>query len=179
MSGDLKIRTAPDNDLEAATAVTLASYAEFKDDMPPEIFDGYMDSIVSTMASDRDTVEHIIAERDGEIVASVLLMPANRSVEGPDGEIYIVPLPEVRLLGVLPSERGKGVGRALVAECISRARASGAAALSLHTIPFMLNAIKLYENMGFVHIPEEDVAPAPGVYVLAYRMDFVAQPITE
>lgn len=174
MSDDFTIRTATDKDIEAATEVTLSSYAEFKDEMPSEIFDEYMRSITNTIAADRDTVQHIVAEREGDIVGSVLLLPANMTVEDEEGREYVFPLPEVRLLGVLPSERGKGVGRALVEECIKRTLESGASALSLHTITFMLPAIQLYENMGFVHLPEEDVDPAPGVSVRAYRMDFVA-----
>jgi len=38
----------------------------------------------------------------------------------------VSPYPEVRLLAVAPAARGKGIGEALMRECIRRARRSGA-----------------------------------------------------
>ncbi len=172
MSGELTIRDARKSDKKAAIEATLASYAEYEDLMPPEIFEGYMANIRRTIAGEGGPVEHIVAVRDGSIVGSVLIIPEGTVVEDEEGTEFVFSMPEVRLLAVLPSERGKGTGRALMEECIRRVRAAGSHALSLHSISWMLPAMALYESMGFVHTPEGDSEPGPGVVVKAYRMDF-------
>jgi GNAT superfamily N-acetyltransferase len=61
---------------------------------------------------------------------------------------------------------------ALMGECLRRARAWGAPALTLHTTGLMQAAIRVYERLGFVRAPELDVEVAPGLTVSGYRLDF-------
>ncbi|HYF16026.1 MAG TPA: GNAT family N-acetyltransferase [Phycisphaerales bacterium] len=70
---------------------------------------------------------------------------------------------EFRLLAVHRSARGKGVGEALVAECIRRAAAPPLAARSLvlWTQPRMTAAQRLYERTGFRRAPERDALLPP------------------
>ena len=172
MSGELEIRDARESDKKAAIEATLASYAEYENLMPPEIFEGYMTNIKRTVAGEAGPVEHIVAVRDEKIVGSVLIIPEGTVVETPEGSTFVFSMPEVRLLAVVPSERGKGTGRALMEECIRRVRDAGSPVLSLHSLSWMKPAMALYESMGFVHTPEADSEPGPGVVVKAYRMDF-------
>jgi ribosomal protein S18 acetylase RimI-like enzyme len=74
------------------------------------------------------------------------------------------------LLAVLPEVRGLGIGKALVLECLARARRRGAIAVGLHTMDFMQIAQGMYERMGFVRVPEYDYRPHPEVLVKAYRL---------
>ena len=74
-------------------------------------------------------------------------------------------------MAVLPSARGQGVGTALMAECVRRARHAGAAALGLHTMDVMRAAVRMYERMGFARMPNLDFSPAQGVLVKGYRLD--------
>jgi ribosomal protein S18 acetylase RimI-like enzyme len=55
-------------------------------------------------------------------------------------------------------------------ECIRRARAAGAAALTLHTTDMMRVAMGLYERMGFERATDLDFAPAPEITVKGYRL---------
>jgi predicted N-acetyltransferase YhbS len=71
----------------------------------------------------------------------------------------------------VPSGRGRGVGAALMQECVRRARKSGARVLSLHTTDMTQTAMRLYERMGFVRAPELDFQPAPATTVKGYRLD--------
>jgi len=82
-----------------------------------------------------------------------------------------MPWPEVRLLAVPPGVRGRGVGAALIRECMHRVRRSGGRVLSLHTTDLMQTALRMYERMGFVRAAELDFHPAPGVTVRGYRLD--------
>ena len=54
-----------------------------------------------------------------------------------------------------------GVGRRLLEEAIAAARAAGATRLHLETNRKLGAAIRLYESLGFRHIPAERVAPSP------------------
>jgi ribosomal protein S18 acetylase RimI-like enzyme len=70
---------------------------------------------------------------------------------------------EFRMLGVRESARGRGVGEALVAACISRARELGLRGLVLCTQPAMHAAHRLYERLGFRRTPERDWSPLKDV----------------
>jgi hypothetical protein len=55
--------------------------------------------------------------------------------------------------------------------CVERARDLGLSGLALSTQPSMRAAHRIYERMGFVRVPERDWSPAPGITLLAYRLD--------
>ena len=55
----------------------------------------------------------------------------------------------VRSMAVLPSARGKGIGRALLGAAEAFAKENGAPRLYLSTTPFLTDAIRLYEASGF------------------------------
>jgi ribosomal protein S18 acetylase RimI-like enzyme len=58
-------------------------------------------------------------------------------------------LVNVHDIAVLPSHRGRGVGRLLLAHAETHARARGACKLTLEVLSGNLPARKLYESMGF------------------------------
>lgn len=155
----LHIRDARDGDRDAHLAVTLSAYEEYSAVIPPPYWEEYRLSIIDTLKEERP-VERIVAEQDGAIVGSVLLYPAGTTFDFPDGSHATLQWPEIRLLAVAPAARGRGVGVALVEECIRRARQAGAAKITLHTADIMQTAMRMYERMGFVRAPELDFKPA-------------------
>ena len=78
--------------------------------------------------------------------AVVVYFPPGRS----DGVIFPRDWASLRLLGVAPAARGRGLSRLLTEWCIARARDQGAARIGLHTSEAMTRARGLYERMGFV-----------------------------
>jgi len=68
---------------------------------------------------------------------------------------------EVAKMAVTERARRHGVGRRLLAAAIETARVEGAARLFLETNHALTPAIRLYESMGFRHIPPERVHPSP------------------
>jgi GNAT superfamily N-acetyltransferase len=75
-----------------------------------------------------------------------------------------------RMLVVDPAARGRGVGEALVAWCVRRAREGDARVLRLSTQSAMTAAGRLYERLGFVRTPELDWTPEPDVFLLTYEL---------
>ena len=163
------IRDARPADRAAIEALTLAAYEQYATALSPALWTMYRESIRATLADARPAAQ-IVAEAGGALVGSVLLFPAGAVMRNPGGTSSPLEWPEVRLLAVAPAARGQGVGRELMEECIRRARAAGAGALTLHTADIMAGAVRLYERMGFARAPELDITPAPGILAKGYRL---------
>jgi DNA-binding MarR family transcriptional regulator/N-acetylglutamate synthase-like GNAT family acetyltransferase len=84
-----------------------------------------------------------IAEIDGEIVGSVVVVQASETVA------------KLRLLLVEPRARGLGLGTRLVKECIRFARRSGYQKLMLWTNSVLVEARHIYQKSGFTLIAQE------------------------
>ena len=161
------VRDAGPDDLGAIREVTLAAYQEYAAEIPA-LWETYRQNILATLAHSAPAAQ-IVAEWAGALAGAVLLYPAGSDMLIPGGAPVKRRWPEVRLLAVAPTARGRGVGAALMQECVRRARASGADALSLHTTDMMRVAVHLYERMGFVRASELDFHP-PGLTIKGYRL---------
>jgi len=165
----LQFRDACTTDLEAIRELTLSAYNEYATLMPAH-WHRYRQAILGTLA-DVKPAEQIVAEQDESLVGSVLLYPAGTVFHTSAGNPVTLAYPEIRLLAVLPAARGRGIGQALVRECIRRARFAGATTITLHTTDAMRVAMRMYERMGFVRAPELDFHPAEDLTIKGYRLD--------
>lgn len=161
------VRTARPDDRDAIVRLTRAAYAEYAGIMAPSAWAALDAAIESSLASD-DDVTRIVAELDGRIVGSAALYAPAAAAYG--SLASATPWPEVRLVAVDPAVRGRGVARALVEECVRRARAAAAPALGLHTSRSMRAAMRLYERLGFVRDPEHDFHPPGAELVEGYLL---------
>ena len=119
----MNIRDARTGDREAIRDLTLSAYEEYSALMP--YWDYYLENIITTLDGEEGE-NQIVAEQDGVIAGSVLLYPAGTVFSCPDHETTSLRWPEVRLLAVAPTARRRGVGAALMAECVRRSRKAGA-----------------------------------------------------
>ena len=163
----LTIRDARPEDRPAIRALTLAAYGEYADVMEPDAWAALEAALLVALDVEQG-VERIVATLDGAVVGSVLLFaPAADAYGGLTAEAAV---PELRLLAVAPAGRGRGVGEALVRECVRRARSAGAHELGLHTSRSMRPAIRLYTRLGFTRAPERDFQPPGAELVEGYRL---------
>lgn len=168
MEGDaapeVRVRSAVPADREEIARVTREAYAELEAVMAPEAWRGLHGAVSAVVA--RGSGDWLVAEADGRVCGSVMLSATGSETYG--GFISPPPWPEIRALAVDPAFRGRGIGRALVNECIRRAAASGATRIGLHTSRSMRGAIALYLRMGFVRTPRYDFQPPGAEPVEAY-----------
>jgi ribosomal protein S18 acetylase RimI-like enzyme len=97
-----------------------------------------------------------VAERDDRVVGTV-------SAVLRDGALY------VRSMAVAPSARGAGIARRLMDEPFDLAVERKATRLYLSTTPFLFDAIRLYESLGFRRTgePPDDLHGTPLVTMAA------------
>jgi ribosomal protein S18 acetylase RimI-like enzyme len=161
------IRTARPTERGPIARITLAAYREYATVMEPAAWHA-LDQAVRASLVDDTGVTRLVAELDGAIAGSAALYAPEAAAYG--DLAALTPWPEVRLVAVDPSFRGRGIARALVEECVRRARASGAAVLGLHSSRSMRAAVRLYERMGFVRDPEHDFQPPGAELVEGYLL---------
>jgi ribosomal protein S18 acetylase RimI-like enzyme len=75
----------------------------------------------------------------------------------------------IRALAVAPAGQGRGVGRALLQAIIARAQGRAIRHLVLYTQPDMVTAQRLYQQAGFVRLPDRDRVQ-PEYSLLAYGL---------
>jgi putative acetyltransferase len=68
---------------------------------------------------------------------------------------------EVAKMAVAESSQRNGIGRRLLEKTIAEARSAGAHRLYLETNRKLAPAIRLYESLGFRHLPPEHIVPSP------------------
>ncbi|MGY1824963.1 MULTISPECIES: GNAT family N-acetyltransferase [unclassified Blastococcus] len=117
----------------------------------------------------RARVADLLVARDGagRLVGSVAFVPGGEFgevLESPDEAGF-------RMLVVDPRAQGRGVGAALVEECLARARAAGRRRVVISTGTRMTAAHRLYERLGFTRLPERDWTPVPGIDLLVYARE--------
>lgn len=159
---DLAIRLARDDDLEEVGRITVDAYRA----------DGLLAHEADyerILADSRDRAEKAelwVAVDGEELVGAVTFckpgMPYAELAGDAEGEF--------RMLAVHPAGRRRGVARALVQKCVSRAQELGYDAVVLSTMPVSTGAHRLYEELGFERTPQRDWAPLPDLDLWAFRL---------
>jgi len=161
------IRAATKNELPIIKEQRVLAYEEYAKLLP----ESHWLALKSAITADVDLLtgaELLIAVEEGRILGSVALFPAK--TDAYQGFAKAQDYPEIRMLAIMPDARKKGVGTALIKDCIARSKGNDAKYIGLHTGEFMKGAMRLYEKIGFYRVSELDFIPAhDGIVVKAYR----------
>lgn len=160
---ELLVARAGADDLEAVGRVTVATYVGIYVD-PTDEYAAHLADAETRAAQAEVLVARL--EHDGPVVGAVTYCPPGSSLR----EIARDDEGEFRMLAVDPVARGRGVGRALVEECLRISRELDLSGVRLSTMPQMTGAQELYERLGFQRAPDDDWSPAPHVRLLAYAL---------
>ena len=157
-----------EEDKEATRNVLVASYKQYKNSYTNiEDYYTYIGEIKKSL--DNPNLDRVLVAKSGdEVLGTLQIFLSSEAAYGrPEIEIHA---PIVRLLGVHPSVRGKGIARRLLEESIDYAKQLGARSLYLHTTDKMSDAIRLYERLGFQRDLEKEFLKYDFL-VKCYRFD--------
>jgi ribosomal protein S18 acetylase RimI-like enzyme len=145
----IRIRNAEPAEYGRVGDLTIAAYAALPVD---HLWGGYADEIrdVAARAAAAEVLVAVDTDADAVLGAVTLVTdPTSPWLEWTEpGEV------QFRLLAVDPEARGRGIGEALVRECLVRA---GARPVLIHTTRWLEAAQRLYTRLGFVRHTDRDV----------------------
>ncbi|MBK5222640.1 MAG: GNAT family N-acetyltransferase [Acidimicrobiia bacterium] len=157
------VRPEEHSDLADLTVMAYQQIGDLEDSYEPELRD------VAGRVAGAEVL--VCVDDDGALVGGVTFVPDHGS---PYAEFDAEHAAGMRMLAVHPAAQGRGVGEALVLECIAMARAADRIELVLHTGTEMRAAHRIYERIGFVRDPNLDWWPTPSVELLGYRLHLEA-----
>ena len=104
---------------------------------------------------------------DGERILGTATLELDGRVEPEDDPTLAPDEAHIRMLGVHPDARRRGIALALMDACFARARGAGKSRMTLHTTERMRSARAMYEGLGFRRLPDR-VFP-DGFVLLTYE----------
>jgi ribosomal protein S18 acetylase RimI-like enzyme len=162
----VEIREVRPEEYQATGKLTVAAYREYIPQPPTEGWAEYVETMRDVAGRAAKTVV-LVAVEEGRVLGTATIEMDD--VLGDDDAELAPDTAALRLLGVDPSARGRGVGRELVRETIDRARRRGKRILILRTTGGMQIAQHLYRGLGFVRAPGLD-QHYPDVDLIGYQM---------
>lgn len=111
----------------------------------PKVGTAYADPNLDTMFEtyQKANAVYFVIENDGRIIGGAGIQKLD------NGEDTIC---ELQKMYFMPEARGLGVGSKMIALCLQQAKEFGFKKCYLETMPFMIDAQKLYKKSGFYNI---------------------------
>ena len=162
--GAITVREAQPTEYAEAGRITARAYREFSDG--DDGWRDYLERIADVEGRASRTT--ILVALDGDRIVGSATLELHDRVERGDDPPLEPDEAHVRMLGVHPDARRRGVARALMHACLERARADGKTYMTLHTTQSMRDAQALYESLGFERL-DDRVFP-DGFVLMTYRL---------
>jgi ribosomal protein S18 acetylase RimI-like enzyme len=140
-------------DREQVKALGLLSYGQFSEILGEEGWTKMKNGISDDdrwIGLLRDSKSFICLAND-KIVGMAFIVPS-----GNPWQVFEAGWSYIRMVGVDPEFRGKGIAKELTRRCIEHAKTSGEKIIALHTSEFMDTARHIYESLGFKVLREID-----------------------
>ncbi len=170
MINELTYRPGTVNDLTQLKELGLAAYGEFARILTPENW-GKMQATLSDeekLLQLIDTAKVYVCAYRGNIIGMAYLVP-----HGNPTPIYPADWCYIRLVGVHPDHRGKGIAKTVTEYCINYAKRTGETTIGLHTSEMMDAARHIYESLGFKR--QKEIDNPFGVTYWLYSLDLTTQ----
>jgi ribosomal protein S18 acetylase RimI-like enzyme len=157
-------RLADDDEYDAIGALTVRAYSEAGVLIAD---DHYVEMLADARGRAAAAEVYALHDGTGALVGTVTLSPHGTpyAQASRPGEL------EFRMLAVAPEAGRRGFGRQLIEFCAEEGRARGLDALVICVIESNSAALRLYDRLGFVRRPDRDIAPRPGIQLLALTYD--------
>ena len=139
MKGQITIRPITSSDNKAIARIIRTSLEEYGVARPGTVYTDESTDHLSDIFTHPRSIYYII-DLDGTIVGGAGIYPT----EGLDGDTC-----ELVKMYLTAEARGKGLGRALMDQCIRFAADQGYKQIYLETMPELKQAIDLYQRTGF------------------------------
>lgn len=166
MGNNFTYRQGTIKDVLQLKELGIASYGQFAKILAKENWD-----TLNNFLNNADTwiqlinkAHCFICEDKEELIGMAFLIPS-----GNPTKIYQADWSYIRMVGVNPKYRGKGIARILTLQCINLARESDEKVVALHTSEFMDVARRIYERLGFIRVRE--IEPIYGKRYWLYKLD--------
>jgi ribosomal protein S18 acetylase RimI-like enzyme len=164
-------RGADSNDIPGLIELGLLAYGEYAPFMTTENLTrmstniGNRDMWLGLLASARS----FVCVHNNRIVGMAFLVPS-----GNPWDMFPAEWSYIRMVGVDPGYKGRGIARILMKQCVDHAKATNETVIALHTSERMHAARHIYEEMGFKILRE--IEPRLGMRYWVYTLELDKQP---
>lgn len=159
-------RTADNSDIPLLIELGLSAYGEYAPFITTENLSkmkaniGNEDMWRGLLALARS----FVCVHEGRIVGMAFLVPSGNA-----WDMFPAEWSYIRMVGVDPDYKGRGIARTLMKQCVAYARATNETVIALHTSERMHAARHIYEEMGFKILRE--IEPRLGMRYWLYTLD--------
>jgi len=166
MSSHLNFRVGSSSEKQSLQQLGILSYNQFSRILAPEDWAIMHRFLHSDKIWDQlvNNAKIFVCEDEGKLAGMAYLVSS-----GNPTHIYPADWSYVRMVGVDPGYRGKGIAKQLTQMCVDYARESNEKIVGLHTSEKMEDARHIYESIGFKLFKEID--PIYGMRYFLYRLD--------
>ena len=167
----IEVREVRPNEYGPTGELLYRAFAEYRSPDDPG-FDEHLE-LIRDVAGRVDRTVVLVAVEDGRVLGSTSI--ELHGVIGDDDARLPPGVAFVRMVGVDPEARRRGVARLLMDEVLRRAREAGVRELRLRTAPVMHAAHRLYESMGFRRSSDVDLKVSDDFTLWGYRLPLAAE----
>jgi ribosomal protein S18 acetylase RimI-like enzyme len=162
----MEIREARPEEYEETGRVIVQAYDEFIDPRD-EGWDEYL-ALMADVAGRVDRTVVLVAVEGGRVLGTATIELDD--VLGDDDRELPPDTAALRMFGVLPEARGRGIARALMDDVLGRIRGAGKTSVILRTTAPMIAAQRLYTSIGFERAPDLDQQVTEEFGLIGYRL---------
>ncbi len=163
---DVVIREALPAEFAAIGELTVRAYAMVGDPIQGDpIYTAYEAELRDVAGRAASCAVLVAVDPAARILGAVTYVPGPGT---PWSETELEGEAAFRTLAVDPEAQGRGIGRALVVECLERARRDHRDGVAILTRPAMTAAQRLYESLGFARVPSRNWEFEPGQWLWSY-----------